>query len=266
MTEKSIISKVKQPNTIESIANDLKNIGLESGMTVIVHSSLSSLGWVCGGPIAVVEALLKVITDKGTIVMATHSSGNSNPKLWENPPVPEEWWDTIKNNMPPFNPDTTPTRSMGQIAEAFRNFPGVLRSYHPSASFAAWGKDAQFITENHSLNFSMDEESPLARIYDKKGWILLLGVGHDSNTSLHLAEARSTKINIITQGGAIKENGIRVWKEFKDFDYDSDPFSEIGIVYEKNHSIKTGKVGAADVKLIPQRDIVDFTLDWYKKL
>ncbi len=66
-----IVASTPLPNTIKTITNDLRKLGLEKGMTVIVHSSLSSIGWVSGGAVAVVEALMNVITEEGTIIMPT---------------------------------------------------------------------------------------------------------------------------------------------------------------------------------------------------
>ncbi len=76
-----IVAETDFPNTIETITNDLRKLGIQKGMTVIVHSSLSSIGWVCGGAVAVVEALMNVITEEGTIVMPTQTSDLSDPKI-----------------------------------------------------------------------------------------------------------------------------------------------------------------------------------------
>ena len=145
-------------------------------MVLLVHSSLSGMGWVCGGAVAVIIALQKALGKTGTLVMPTHSTDLSDPSQWENSSVPESWWQTIRQTMPPYDPDLTPTRSMGRIAETFRKQNGVLRSAHPQSSFCASGPQASYIIENHSLAFGMGEHSPLARIYDLHGFVLLLGV------------------------------------------------------------------------------------------
>ena len=91
MREKDLIDRTSEPRTRRSLAADLRQLGLEPGAVVIVHSSLSSLGWVCGGSVAVALALMDVLTESGTLVIPTHSAEYSDPGKWENPPVPESW-------------------------------------------------------------------------------------------------------------------------------------------------------------------------------
>src|SRR5690606_25891005 len=103
------------------------------------HASLKSLGWVCGAQVAVVEALLDALGPEGTLVVPTHTSNNTDPAGWENPPVPKSWWDTIRLQTPPFDPLVTPGSHMGAISECVRRWPGANRSNHPCVSFAAIG-------------------------------------------------------------------------------------------------------------------------------
>ena len=250
------------PRTRESLAHDLRALGIEAGMTLEVHSSLSKLGWVCGGPVAVVQALMDVVTETGTLVMPTHSSNYTNPAKWSNPPVPQSWWPILYEQMPAFDPRITPSWFMGQVVETFRTWPGVLRSSHPADSFAAWGCHAQTITANHSLDHSLGEHSPLARLYDLNGYVLLLGVSYESCTSLHLAEYRAPNPQPLAEGGPILENDQRVWKTYQNIELDSDQFPEIGTAFEETGLVKTGPVGSAQCKLLPQRPAVDFATSW----
>lgn len=264
MTKYSV-EQQKLPNTTASLKADLQRLGLRQGMTVIVHSSLKSLGWVCGGPIAVVNALMEAVGEEGTIVVPTQSADLSEPSFWENPPVPEEWWDTIRQEMPAFDPKTTPTLGMGAIVECFRTYEGVTRSYHPTTSFAAWGKHGAAITSEHSLSFSLGEESPLQKLYDLDAYVLLLGVGYGNNTSLHLAEHYANSCFTFQQGSPIIEDGKRVWKEYEEFIYDVDSFPELGKDFEQDHEVSVGYVGKAESRLIPQRKLVDFATAWFEK-
>jgi aminoglycoside 3-N-acetyltransferase len=262
MSEQSLIQETPTPRTRESLAHDLRALGVEAGMTLEVHSSLSKLGWVCGGPVAVVQALMDVVTETGTLVMPTHSSNYTDPAKWNNPPVPQSWWLMLYEQMPAFDPRITPSWFMGQVVETFRTWPGVLRSSHPAVSFAAWGRYAQTITANHSLDNGLGEHSPLARLYDLDGYVLLLGVSYESCTSLHLAEYRSPHPKLLTEGSPILENGRRVWKTYQDIELDSDQFPEIGAAFEETSLVKTCPVGSAQCKLLPQRPAVDFATEW----
>lgn len=262
VSEASIIQGTSTPRTRGSLASDLRQLGVTAGMTLIVHSSQRSLGWVSGGPVAVVQALMDVLMPEGTLVMPTHTAGYSDPAHWQNPPVPQSWWQTIYETMPAFDPRITPSSFMGQIAETFRTWPGVLRSSHPQGSFAACGKHAQEITANHALNYSFGEGSPLARIYDVVGWVLLLGVGYDNNTSFHLAEYRVPGMVEVSLGAPILENGERIWKTYQDIELDADIFPEIGQAYEQTGQVKIGNVGSAEAHLFPQRPAIDFAVQW----
>jgi len=262
MTQADTIKKIKQPITLESLKKDLRALGLTEGMNIIVHSSLSSLGWVCGGASAVVLALTDVISASGTILMPAHSSSLTEPSYWQCPPVPEFWWETIRETMPAFDPKLTPSENVGKVPEVFRAMPNCKRSYHPSNSFSAWGKHAEGITCTQKLDYSMSDISPLGELYKLDGHILLLGCGHESNTSLHLAETRLPNFPKEKQGGPIINNGQRKWVEYQDYKYNDSDFKELGVQFELAHQIKTGKIGAAEAKLIKMKVLVDFATEW----
>ncbi len=270
MSESKVVERTETPATIESLQKDLRALGVRPGMVVLAHSSLSAMGWVCGGAVAVVTALPRVVGSTGTLVMPAHSSGLSEPSKWENPPVPESWWPVIRENMPAYHPALTPTHSMGIIAETFLKQRGVLRSSHPQTSFCAYGPQASQIVNDHSLAFGLGEHSPLARIYDLRGFVLLLGVSHGVNTSMHLAEYRANfpSRRVVREGAPISASGLRAWTVFEEVEPDSSDFDRIGEDFLRSDTgnvVCQGKVGLASCQLIPQRDVVDFAVDWLEE-
>lgn len=254
-----------EPVTTEEIVSDLVGLGVEPGDTLLVHASLSSLGWVCGGPPAVVDALQRTLTEDGTLVMPTHTPGHSEPSNWENPPVPESWYETIRESMPPFRPEVTPTRGMGAVAECFRSYPGVERSDHPQLSFAAWGAGARDVTAGHPLTPRLGAGSPLEHVYDRDGSVLFLGTTHETNTSLHLSEHRANlDAEPGTYGCPMLVDGEREWVTFEDRPIDSDDFPDCGAAFERDRpdAFAAGTVGVGDARLIAQRSLVDFGVAW----
>lgn len=265
MSEPPPEEQSSEPITVESLARDLRALGVEAGQTLLIHGSLSALGWVCGGAPAVVDALQRVVSDEGTIVMPTHSPGNRDPSNMGNPPVPDSWYDAIREHTPPYRPAVTPTRGMGALAECFRSYPGVRRSDHPQLSFAAWGDDARFVTDDHSFDYSLGEESPLARVYDIGGDVLFLGTDYATNTSFHLAEYRaSLDLATETHASAVLADGEREWAQWDDVEYTDEDFPECGDAFEREHpdAFETGTVGVGDAKLLPQPMLVDFAVEW----
>jgi aminoglycoside 3-N-acetyltransferase len=182
--------------------------------------------------------------------------------------IAETWWATIRQTMPPYDVRMTPTRGVGAIPECFRNQVGTRRSLHPSDSFAAWGQHAETIVGGHTLDFPMGDGSPLARVYDLDGWILLLGANFQCATSLHLAEyrAKHPKKRQVKRGAPIVLEGRQEWVEYQDFDRDDSDFSALGTSFvEKTGLVRSGRVANGTAQLMPQRPLVDYAVGWMEK-
>ncbi len=247
--------------TRESLAAGLRRLGVTPDGVLLVHAGYRSLGFVAGGPQAVVEALLDAA---GTVVVPTHTPDNSDPAEWAHPPVPEAWWDGIRRHTPGFDVARTPASNyMGRLAELVRTWPGALRSNHPQVSFAAVGTRAAEITAGHRLTDGLGEESPLGAVHRLDGQVLLLGCGHDSNTSLHLAETRIPGAPRHEPGASVLDpDGGSRWVTWSEVDVDEGDFDRIGAAFEETGAVTVGTVGASTARLMRQRELVDFAVRW----
>jgi aminoglycoside 3-N-acetyltransferase len=104
--EFDVVAATRYPSTSSTIAIELEKLGVRQGDTLLVHSSLSNLGWVCGGAIGAIIGIMMAVGTQGTIVMPAHTGENSDPAQWKNPPVPEDWYKYVYLEMPAFNPIT----------------------------------------------------------------------------------------------------------------------------------------------------------------
>ncbi|MFF5171663.1 aminoglycoside N(3)-acetyltransferase [Micromonospora sp. NPDC000089] len=251
------------PHTRASLAAQLTALGVRPGGTLLVHAGLRTLGFLCGGPQALVLALRDALGPDGTLVVPTHTPENSDPAGWRNPPVPVDWWPVIQREMPGFDPAVTPSRFMGALAETVRCWPGARRSDHPHVSFAALGPQAERIVAGHSRADMLGERSPLGRVNDLDGEVLLLGVDHGANTSLHLAEYRRPAPSRERLGAAVRScGGGREWVWWDDVAIDASDFPRLGTDLEATGAVRSGPVGSGVGRLMRQRAAVDFAVDW----
>jgi Aminoglycoside N3''-acetyltransferase len=272
MSEADIIDyAAPSPVTEGSLVMDLRQLGVTRGDTLIVHCSLSSIGWACGGATALIRALQRAVSPQGCLVMPAHSSDLSDPALWQHPPVPEGWWPIIRESMPAFDRRRTQTRGIGVVPELFRTWPGVSRSRHPELSFCAWGRGKGRITRyprrGQGFDDALGERSPLGALYAANGKALLIGVGYDRNTSLHLAEYRASFASKKREscGAPVTIRGRRRWVEYSDIEYETADFPAIGSAFEASGGARTGAIGAAPSRLMAIRDLVDFAASWMER-
>ena len=157
--------------TKTEIIAGLRQLGLEAGAGVMVHSSLKSFGYVQGGPQTVIETLMEVITPEGTLLM---------PSFNHDHPFRE-------GGAGYYDPRETPTIN-GAIPDHFWRMEGVSRSLDPTHPIAAWGKHSQRYTRFHHRTLTMGPQSPLGLLYAEGGRGLLLGVDYGANTFHHVVE------------------------------------------------------------------------------
>jgi len=223
-------------HTRQQLADDLRRLGLREGCLVFLHSSFRSLGPVEGGAGAVVGALEDAVGREGLILMPSFH-------LVERARRAETW-----------DPETTPS-TVGWLTEFFRRMPGTLRSDHYSHSVAARGKGAAEFVAGHrrreGLVSPWDLEpwgrtygthSPMYRAYQADGQLLMLGVGYESSTYVHVVETMVWNHRC--------ETDLEAKYQFLDR-------PALGACWDRAGRLRRGPVGCADCRLFSIRDYVD---------
>ena len=223
----------RQPVSISELTAQIRKLGVTAGGVLLVHTSFSKVGPVENGPLGLIRALQAVLEPDGTLVMPSMSDDDDHP----------------------FDPRRTPCLGMGVVADMFWRMPGVLRSDSPHA-FAAIGLEASRITADHPLDVPHGLNSPVGRVYDLDGQILLLGVGHDANTTIHLAEALAGVRYRRQKSVAIVEGGKLIRYCYGEIDHCCDNFNLVDQWLDAGRRQRYGRVVHGEGRLASARDVV----------
>jgi aminoglycoside 3-N-acetyltransferase len=216
------------------IVEQLRALGVIAGDVLLVHMSFRAVRPVEGGPPGLIAALRDVVGADGTLVMPSWTSSD----------------DEI------FDPARTPAApDLGVVADTFWRMPGVLRSDHPFA-FAAAGREAARITGDPFGVPPHSPSSPIARVHELDGRVLLLGVGHDSNTMIHLAEVVGGAPYRVPKHITIEQDGRPARIEYGENDHCCQRFA-LADDWLRARGLQTeGPIGHAHARLMRARDVV----------
>jgi aminoglycoside 3-N-acetyltransferase len=257
--------------THSRLTQDFRALGVSAGDLVMLHASVKSVGWIVGGPDVVLQALLDVLTPAGTLMMYVGwNDGTQEMDSW-----PEERRRAYEEECPPFNPATSrAVIEWSVLTERLRTWPGARRSANPEASVAAVGAKAEWITANHPLQYGYGPGSPLERLVDAGGKVLLLGSPFSNVTLLHYAEsvARIPGKRVTRYRVPVLEAGRRVWKHVEEFDTTDgivewkgeDYFGLITreFIEQGGSGVATGRVGNAEAYLLDAGRLHRFAVAW----
>ena len=251
--------------TRSSLAADLSALGLVPGDAVLVHAALRQVGRVVGGPDTILAALQDVAGPRGTILGYTD---------WQ---LEDEDRDdpSLRPHLPAFDPRRSrATRDNGFWPELVRTTPGAHRSGNPGASMAAIGGRAEWFTAGHALDYGYGPQSPLGRLVEARGKVLMLGAPLDTMTLLHHAEHLASFPNkrVIRYEAPLLLDGIPTWRRFEEFDTANVPegmaddyFATIVEAFLATGAGARGLVGEAKSVLVNAAEIVPFAVRWMEE-
>lgn len=216
------------------IVAELQRLGVRRGALLLVHTSFRAVRPVEGGPLGLLASLRAALGPEGTLVMPTMTDGS-----------------TI------FDPASTPSAEMGITAELFWRRPGVLRSTHPGGSFAAEGPLAQELCAPQVLSPPHGLDSPVGRVYERDGEVLLLGVEHSENTTLHLAEALAAVPYSVSHPCVVERDGRAEEVLIAETDHCCRGFCIADEWLRASGQQREGTVGRAHARLVRSRAVVE---------
>lgn len=245
------------------LADALSGFELSRGATVLVHSSLHELGPIDGGPATLYHAIRDVLGPAATVVVPTHTADNSTTSRLFLAAVEGKDRVEAERRIPGFDPRSSPSVRMGAFAELIRTHPDAVRSPHPQCSFAAVGPLARSLMAVHDLDCHLGERSPLRALDQHGATILLLGVGYDKCTALHLAEYRLPwPLAAKAYRCYVMVDGARTARDFSSVDLDADDFPALGQELDSSEFVHSLYVGTARCRAIPMPEAVAFAAEW----
>lgn len=220
---------------IADVVAQLRALGVEAGQVLLVHTSFRAVRPIEGGPLGLIEALSRAVGSRGTLVMPS-------------------WTD---DDDAPFDPATTPaSEDLGIVPGMFWQCPDVRRGTHPFA-FAARGPKAAAILSDGFVVPPHQHASPVGKVWDRDGRILLLGVDHDANTTLHLAELLAGVPYGVPKHITVLRDGRPTRVDYRENDHCCQRFRLAGDWLDESGLQSEGLVGHAPAKLMRSRDVVD---------
>lgn len=218
-----------------ALAGQLRALGIREGGVLLVHTSYRAVRPVDGGPEGLIGALRDSLGPDGTLVMPSWSGDDDQP----------------------FDPLTTPASpDLGIVADTFWRLPGVIRSAHCFA-FAAAGPEAARVTADPLPLPPHVPASPVGRVHDLDGQVLLLGVGHDANTTLHLAELiAEAPYRVPHHCTVLGSDGRPVRVDYEENDHCCERFALADAWLLERGLQREGQVGQARARLMRSRDVV----------
>ncbi len=257
--------------TKNRLRDDLETLGLRRGAVVMLHASVKQIGWIVGGPDQVLQAILDVIGGAGTLMMLVSWEGHTyDLRDW-----PADRRRLYGRHCPGYDPKTSRAdhREMGILAEYLRTWPGACRSRHPF-SYAAVSGRAEYMVADHPWQYRDGAGSPLAKLCEAGGKVLLLGELYANVTLLHhaehLADVEDKQIDRYTM--PVMRDGKRVWMEFEEYDttggivpWPEDYFPVIVKEYLQSGKGQTGQVGLAESSLFDAESLKRFGVQWMEE-
>ncbi|MFV0379742.1 MAG: aminoglycoside N(3)-acetyltransferase [Anaerorhabdus sp.] len=251
--------------TKNDIINTFKELGVVSGMVLEVCADLSTLDYLVGGAEVFVDALMETVGKDGTILMSLENEGNKEPSFQNNGTLSVADLSKIRNNLPAYNVNRNDIKDSNNVVANFRKREDIVYSAHPAYSFVSWGKHSKFLCNRQSLHFPLSEESPLARLYELRGSVLLVGVTYEKCSVMSLGEYRSDCRAIVLNGSAVEISNQRTWKKYLDIEHNKNDYQEIGRLMERMNKVNEVNINKCGFKLFKADDASSLLAEYLEK-
>ncbi|MDF9824226.1 aminoglycoside 3-N-acetyltransferase [Breznakia sp. PF5-3] len=265
MVDQSGINSTKliQDNLItkDDLVEHFKMLGIQKGMLVYIQSSLNYFSYVCGGNRTIIEALQDVVGYDGGIVTNAFTKDNKDPLNRDLQVFKPYQIEVIRDAMPAFNKKLCASKN--KLADQMMRHDGVFRSNHPTHSFVAWGKYAKLICDKQPLHFPLTSESPLGKVCELNGYILLLGVKYEAADIFKMTRVNDKQTPIRIVSSPIERRGRKSFINMLDYDYEKKEIQEIQDMMNERQIVKETYIGRARCRLFSAKEAATLASGFY---
>ncbi len=232
----------REPFSKAELTDQLRALGVKAGGILLVHTAFRAVKPVDDGPLGLIAALRDALGPRGTLVMPSMADDDDAP----------------------FDPGTSAAAGLGAVADLFWRQPGVVRSGHPFA-FAATGLAANAIVSGPLPLPPHGPASPAGQVHELDGQVLLLGAGHDANTTLHLAEVLADAPYSVPKHCTVMKDGRPARIDYGENDHCCARFDLADGWLRARGLQREGRIGHADARLAGARDIVSVAVEHLRR-
>ncbi len=248
--------------TKKQMLEHLKSLGIVRGMVLLLQCDLNKLGYIAGGAQMVIDCLMELIGYDGTLVVATFTPYMCDPSNREIK-INRNLWKEVRDSMSAFHKKTSLPKD--EFARQFMVNEGVVRSYHPLYSFAAWGKYAKTICDMHPLHFGLNEDSPLGKISELNGYCVMLGEVFENSLMFTHVKYRKKNLPIKIISAPIESNRVVMWKSMLDYEQEEHDFSRVKKIMDEKQIVKSTYIGDVECLLFNAKEVDRLAFAYYNK-
>ncbi|MDH6367666.1 MULTISPECIES: AAC(3) family N-acetyltransferase [Breznakia] len=247
--------------TKDDLVEHFRTLGLQKGMVVYVQSALEYFSYVVGGNRSIIEALQEVLGYEGTFMTSSFTLDNVDPLNRDSRACKPYQVEVLRESIPAFNKKLSQSRN--QLANQMMMHDGVYRSNHPTHSFVAWGKYAKLLCDKQLLHFPLQSNSPIQRMAELNGYVLLLGMKYEGADIFKAARINDENTPIRIVSSPLDRKGKKGFMQMLDYAYEPINIRDIEDILEERQIVNETLISRARCRFFSAKEALSLSKAYF---